>query len=186
MKMSILKKILLFPFFILLFFKIWGQTDSAEISNTNYLESTTHKRLDLLLGYQFSSNHFAEIGLKKVIHKTKGSSLRHTVFEISNEFKTNDDFIWGLKTGLNISGGCAGSYLGLNLVNYTDFDNYSLRLRPEAGLSFGNIVLFYGYNAEILDNDLEGISDHIFGIKIYFNLNKSTHCKYSIPFLKRK
>ena len=91
------------------------------------------------------------------------------VWNLSNELKLNDDFIWGLKAGLWKGGGVGGINLGLNLIHYTDFEESTLRFRPEAGIGFGSFRAVYGYNLAITNKDFTSINKHNFGINYMIN-----------------
>ena len=60
--------------------------------------------------------------------------------------------------------------MGLNLINYTDFQENSLRLRPEIGIGFGVFRIVYGYNFALTNKYFEGINKHNFGLNIMLKI----------------
>jgi hypothetical protein len=75
----------------------------------------------------------------------------------------------GLKTSLWIGN---GYNFGLNIINYTDFRENTLKFRPEVGLGFGNIRMIYGYNFTILNKEFTGINTHNFTLNILFDVKE--------------
>lgn len=124
----------------------------------------------LITGYHIQKNQFVEIGIGIKRNGVAGHHPNTLIYGLSNEFKVSDDFIWGLKAGINLGGGAAGTNIGFNLIYYTDFENSSLRFRPETGIGYSFFRVVYGYNLAITNSDFPGINKHNFGVNIFLNL----------------
>lgn len=146
----------------------FAQSDSLQKNDTDYHRFLIKKDIALITGYQVHKNHFAEIGIGIKRHETFGIHSNTLVYGISNEIKLSNDFIWGLKA--SVWGGTTGINLGLNLINYTNFDKSTLRFRPEIGSGTDSFRFFYGYNLAITNKNFEGINRHNFGLNIILNL----------------
>ena len=76
----------------------------------------------------------------------------------------------GPKIGAWIAGGSGGMAMGLNLIYYTNFDQSSLRIRPEIGMGFGRFKVVYGYNIPLYNKAFEGINKSNLGIALLFSI----------------
>jgi hypothetical protein len=128
------------------------------------------KDLTIITGYQIQKNHFAEIGIGIMKDGVVGHHPSTLIYGLSNELKLSSNFIWGLKAGVWMGGGVAGMNRGLNLINYTDFQENSLRFRPEIGMGFGVFRIVYGYNFAITNKDFNRINKHNFGLNIMLKI----------------
>ncbi len=113
------------------------QSDALKTNDSINKQRYTKKNYAVITGYQIQRNHFAEIGIGIMEDGITGRHPTTLIYELSNELKLIMISIWGLKAGLWIGGGAAGLNLGLNLINYTDFNKNALRFRPEVGMGFG-------------------------------------------------
>lgn len=150
-------------------------------SDTNYevdsirMGNFMEKHFSLVTGYHIHRNQFLELGVGVKNNGVVGTHPVTSIFGISNEFKINDirnDFIWGFKGGIWLGGGVAGMNLGINLINYTDFIDNTLRFRPEIGFGFDHFRMVYGYNLPIINRDFTGINKHNFSLNIIFDLKE--------------
>ncbi|WP_196888829.1 hypothetical protein [Aureivirga sp. CE67] len=158
---TLLFLLLLFPLFS------FAQTDSLKVQKRpNYYMK---KSWAITTGYQIYDYNFIEIGIARMNDSFEGYHRSTLIYNLSNEFKLSDDFLWGLKAGVWIGGGNAGMNLGLNLVNYTDFKENSICLRPEIGIGFSNFRIVYGYNLAMTNNDFNKINTHNIGLNILFD-----------------
>ena len=134
------------------------------------LFSQEQKFIGLVAGYNHHKNRLPEIGLllHSVTFPRCGFPVS-TFWILSNEFRISDDPIWGLKLGAGMSSGIS---LGLNLIRYTDFEESSVKFRPEVGLGGTNARVVYGYNFHVINNDFSRINKHNFTLQIMFNLKK--------------
>jgi hypothetical protein len=148
----------------------FGQSGSLTVDDSIHHQYYIKKDLTLITGYQIQKNHFAEIGIGIMKDGVVGHHPSTLIYGISNELKISNDFVWGLKAGLWLGGGVAGMNLGLNLINYTDFNENSLRFRPEIGMGFGVFRIVYGYNLAITNKNFVGINKHNFGLNIMLKL----------------
>ena len=123
------------------------------------------KDLALITGYQLQKNHFAEIGVGIINDGVAGHQPIAVIYGISNEFKLDkhEDLIWGLKMGFWLNGGYS---MGVNIINYTDFNSSTLRFRPEIGIGVSIFRIVYGYNFAITNKEFMGINTHNFTINL--------------------
>lgn len=164
-------KIFLFLTFILFvsFFSV-GQSDSTYVRDTIYDQYYMKTDLSLLTGYQLHSEHFAEIGIGVMRDGVVGHHPSTMIYGVTNEFIMSNDFVWGLKAGLWLGGGVGGMNIGLNLINYTDFESNTIRFRPEIGMGFSSFRIVYGYNLAITNKDFDGINTHNFTLNIILKM----------------
>ena len=144
----------------------FGQTNPPIQEDSLSYHLYMKKSLVLVSGYHLHQHHFGEIGIGIMNDGIVGHHPSTTVYELSNELKFSQDFVWGLKTGAWIGGGVAGMNMGFNLINYTDFKENTLRFRPEIGMGFGIFRLVYGYNLTLTNKGFKGINTHNFGLNI--------------------
>lgn len=147
----------------------YSQSASLKINDSISHQYYRKKELTIITGYQLQKNHFAEIGIGIMKDGVVGYHPSTLIYGLSNELKLSNDFIWGLKAGLWMGG---GMNIGLNLVNYTDFQENSLRFRPEVGIGFGIFRMVYGYNLAIINKGFDGINTHNFGLNIMLKLKR--------------
>ena len=173
-----MKKIatLLFLAFLLSIDCISQDLDSLNLDSAIAIPffSQEQKFIGLVAGYNHHRNRLPEIGLSlRTVRFPSRSGCMAFPFTsflmLSNEFRISDDPIWGLKLGVGISGGMS---LGLNLIRYTDFEESSVKFRPEVGLGGTNARVVYGYNFHVINNDFSRINKHNFTLQIMFNLKK--------------
>jgi len=143
-----------------------GQSDSLSTRDSLYHRYYMQKHMAIVTGYQIQRNHFAEIGVEIMKDGIVGHHPSTLIYGLSNELKLSSDFIWGLKAGVWMGGGIAGLNMGLNLINYTDFQESSLRLRPEIGIGFSVFRVVYGYNFALTNRGFNGINTHNFALNI--------------------
>ncbi|ANQ48589.1 hypothetical protein MY04_1212 [Flammeovirga sp. MY04] len=180
-------KLLLFTL-IFISFSAQGQNDSLNVNNdyqlSFYSKATSdslgskekmynryhmEKSLVLITGVQIHANQFGEIGLGVMKNVMAGHHPATFIYGVSNELKFSNDLIWGLKAGVWLGG---GMNIGLNLVNYTDFKNNSLRFRPEIGAGLWEFRIVYGYNFAITNREFEGINTHNFTLNLMLRVKK--------------
>ena len=166
----------LFIFFFLLSFSSWAGSVIQE-NNTYYFQPKKYKSLSLITGFQSGFHNFAEIGIGI---KNDVIGLPHpstSIIAISNEFRYDNNFVWGMKFGAWSGGGVGGTNIGINLINYTDFKENAIRFRPEIGLGFGGFRMVYGYNFSLVNKEFDKINSHLFGIHLLFDLKKLQEVK---------
>ncbi|MFL9845039.1 hypothetical protein [Flavobacterium rhizosphaerae] len=88
-------------------------------------------------------------------------------------------FIQGFKLGGWIGGG--GGNLGLNIINYTDWHQNSLCIRPEVGFGYDIIRFVYGYNIAFTNKGLSGVNTYNFSVNLTLNLKKENDKKRNTP-----
>lgn len=135
--------------------------------NLRFLE---HKSISIITGFQTGTYSFAEIGIGYKRDVISAPHANTFILGVTNELKLNRDFVWGLKMSAWSGGGVGGTNIGINLINYTDFEKNAIRFRPEFGLGFGYFRMIYGYNFAITNKDFEGINSHLFGINVLLDI----------------
>lgn len=148
----------------------YSQSDSLKTNDSIYRQYYMKKDLVMITGYQMQRNHFGEIGIGIMKNGIIGHHPSTLIYGLSNELKLSNDFLWGLKAGLWMGGGVSGMNLGFNLINYTDFQENSLRFRPEIGIGFGVFRIVYGFNFVLINKGFNGINKHNFGLNIMLKL----------------
>lgn len=148
--------------YILLFFlqlftlTAFAQRDSSDMQRA-YLETD----FSLLLGYNLGHCHFPEIGLAVNKRGINGHHpFAHAVYTSCEIRAGAGKPVIGPKIGAWIGGGAAGMAIGIAAVGYTDFDAFTLRLRPEIGLGFGLFKVTYGYNIPLSNADFMRVNRH--------------------------
>ncbi len=136
----------LFAFLFLINIHCHGQND------TLILEQKRYNSLGVYLQYNGITKPYVELGLGK----STDFSGRHPVTngkfiatEIKIDFKRT---ILAPKIGVWASGGAAPVSMGLNVLYYADvenFENGSVRIRPEFGLGLFNIRGYFGANIPV-------------------------------------
>lgn len=127
------------------------------------------KDISLITGFQTgsSNSNFIELGIG-LKHEYLMHHPAHAVFYFSNELLFKENFVLGTKVGANF--GANMMDLGINLINYTNFTNNSLRFKPEFGLGFGKFRVYYGYNLALTNKDFNDINEHLIGINILLDI----------------
>ncbi|MGL5892351.1 MAG: hypothetical protein ACRC3B_20845 [Bacteroidia bacterium] len=119
-------------FFIIQLFSLsaFAQLDSLG-SYVRYSE----KSFSLLLGYNLGSYHFPEIGFAFNERRIAGHHPFAKAVYASCEMRAGAGKpVIGPKVGAWIGGGAAGMLLGIAAAGYTDFSEFTVRLRPEIGI----------------------------------------------------
>jgi hypothetical protein len=150
----------------------FGQTENdSTISKMRY--SVDLKRhVSVLTGLNFWRNFYGELGLAINQYGRVGHHPTAWAYFVSNEIKIDDNILMGPKIGVWAGGGASGMAMGLNLIYYTDFDQSSLRIRPEIGLGFGRFKVVYGYNIPLTNKNFEGVNKSNIGIALMFGVKK--------------
>ncbi|NME72801.1 hypothetical protein [Flammeovirga aprica] len=167
--------------FILSFISLnfsYAQTDSLTAFQKRAYYHKNKKSVALITGFQIQRNKFAELGVAIMNDGVEGYHMATSIVGITNEFKVHDEFVWGLKVGGWIGGGVGAMNMGLNIINYTNFKENSLRFRPEIGLGVSKFRLVYGYNLAITNKEFKGINEHNFTMHIMFDLFKLKEEEY--------
>lgn len=151
--------------------KSYGQTSTDTIPpNPIYYYANLEKHISILAGYNFWRNHFAELGLAVNQYGRVGHHPSAWAYFISSELKFDDKVLIGPKIGTWIGGGAGGMAMGLNLIYYTDFEQSSLRIRPEIGIGFERFKMVYGYNIPLYNKAFQGINKSNFGVALLFSI----------------
>ncbi|MFA7615225.1 MAG: hypothetical protein WCY16_01420 [Weeksellaceae bacterium] len=155
---------------------LWNILSGASRKSTTTemeLKSYSEKNLSILTGVNFQNYWYGELGIAVNKFGQNGHHPFSVAYFISSEMKFDENFILGPKIGVWAGGGSTGILgIGLNLIYYTDFDESSLRFRPEAGLAFGKVKIFYGYNVALTNKNFEGINKNNFGVTYLFGVKK--------------
>lgn len=166
----------MFRFILILFLGLlsingFSQELNSTSSNTNRNKSLEKKTVNLISGLHINQYTFAEVGIGFMRHKIVGHHPSTLIYGISNELKLSQDFVWGFKAGVWVSNGMSA---GLNLINYTNFNDNALYFRPEIGTGLGPFRLIYGYNLSLTDSTFNGINTHNISFQYLFNFKKKS------------
>ncbi|HLP96058.1 MAG TPA: hypothetical protein VK168_18575 [Saprospiraceae bacterium] len=131
--------------------------------------------ISILTGYHYRKSHFAELGIAVNRYGRKGRHPIGWAYFVSSEIKIDKQPIIGPKVGAWMAGGQSIMALDINLIYYTDFEQSSLRLRPEIGIGFGRFKVFYGYNIPLSNRHFEGINRNVFGLALLFGVKQTKH-----------
>ena len=142
------------------------------VNQYNSKSASSEEYISLLTGYNGGTYHFIELGVSVNRYSIVGTHPISMAYFISNEIKLDNKIVIGPKVGLWAAGGAAGTGIGLNLIYYTDFDNSSLRLRPEVGIGPGPFKIAYGYNIALTNKSFERINTHNASLVVFWKLKK--------------
>ena len=134
----------------------------AQQDSTRQFSEMKITGLSVLIAYNGFGNQTMELGIAR---NTFGMIGHHPYADaqfISCELTRNNGWIIGPKIGAWVGGGAAGMALGINGIYYTNFNEYSVRVRPELGVGFGKWKAVYGYNIPLNNSDMVGVNKHNF------------------------
>jgi hypothetical protein len=146
-----------------------GKVIGQSLSPKNLIENG---KFAVLVGYNYNKGHWGELGIVRGYrvnyeHDPSMPALEmlYPYASLSTEFLVDDKFVICPKFGYHFV--LAMVDLGINLLDYTNFNEHRFGIRPEIGLSLGGMIGgYYGYN--LTTNKLFNVSNHNFGIKIIF------------------
>lgn len=171
-----MRVILLLSFFIVAS-KAFPQKDNA-INDGSYGNDSTISRfyferhLSLVTGINVQKNLFGEFGMSIKDNGVAGHHPSTRILSLTTEFNFNRDLVIGPKVGIWLGGGSAGMNMGLNLIYYSNFNESTLRWRPEIGFGFDSFRVVYGYNFLITNKNADFINKHNFCLNVILNLKK--------------
>lgn len=149
-----------------------GQTAHDTTANRLRYGVDLERHISILTGYNFWGNHYGELGLAVNQYGRLGYHPAAWACFISTEIKIDNKLLVGPKIGAWVGGGMSGLAVGANLIYYTDFEQSSLRIRPEIGLGFGRWKVVYGYNIPLTNKDFDGVNNSNIGIALMFGVKK--------------
>ncbi len=149
-----------------------SQTQRDTVPNNNKYRVDQERYVSILTGYNFWQNHYGELGIAIHQYGRIGHHPTAWAYFISSEIKLGDKMVVGPKIGAWIAGGSAGVCMGLNVIYYTDFEESTLRFRPEIGMGLGKWKVVYGYNIPITNKKYELVNTHTIGIAVVFGAKK--------------
>lgn len=149
-----------------------GQTENDSTDNKMRYGVDLERHISILTGFNFWRNSYGELGLAINQYGRVGHHPAAWAYFVSNEIKIDDKILIGPKIGVWAGGGAAGMAMGLNLIYYSDFDQSSLRIRPEIGMGFGRWKVVYGYNIPLTNKNFEGVNKSNIGIAFMFGIKK--------------
>lgn len=148
---------------------VFGQSVIDSTLNKSVKPINPDKNISILTGINFWGNFYGELGVGVYQNRQSGHHFAGLAYFVSNEIKIDDKILIGPKAGVWIGGGLA---FGLNLIYYTDFDESSLRFRPEIGIGMGNVKIVYGYNIPLTNKNFNRINKSNIGIAVMFGVKK--------------
>jgi hypothetical protein len=145
---------------------------SGQVSDSTI--TTAHKKGDvhycLLVGYNFWSNHYAELGIARSRLTFENHQPQGSNYFISSEIRLGNPFLLGPKAGFWVAGGAGG--LGLSAIYYTDLAEGAWRLRPELGIGLSRFKLAYGYNITLTNRGFEKVNKHTISLNVLISFAK--------------
>lgn len=154
-------------FFINLFLATQAFSQTDTVVQQKYIPSVS-QHVSILAGYSFWHYHNIEIGVASNTFSTVGHHAYTSAYYVSSEVFIDRNPIIGPKIGGWISGGVGAMALGGSLIYYTDFDQGTLRLRPEIGMGIGAVKLTYGYNIPLANRSFNRINTHVISLHVLF------------------
>lgn len=160
----------------LLFFWVlsssYGQTESDSIIYKTMNNADLERHLSFLAGFNFWRNFYGEIGLSVNQFGRVGHHPAAWAFFVSNEIRIDNKLLIGSKIGVWASGGIGALAIGLNMVYYTNFNQSSLRLRPEIGVGLDRWKVVYGYNIPLTNRNFEEVNKSNISVAYMFGIKK--------------
>ncbi len=147
--------------------------DSSHAYHHHYFDQK--KKISLLAGYNGANYQFAEIGLALNTYGVNGHHPMAWAMFVSDEIEVRENPVMGFKAGAWVSG---GFLLGSSLVYYTDFNEGSLRFRPEIGVGIYQLKVSYGYNFAIVNRDFDRLNKHCINLVWLFGLKTLKHIQH--------
>jgi hypothetical protein len=149
-----------------------GHTENDTAMNKLRYGVILERHISVLTGFNFWRNFNVELGLAINQYGQVGHHPAAWAYFVSNEIKIDNKILIGPKIGVWAGGGVSGMAMGLNVIYYSNFDNSSLRIRPEIGMGFGRWKVVYGYNIPLTNRDFEGVNKSNIGIALVFGVKK--------------
>jgi hypothetical protein len=135
-------------------------------------DTIKNKSFGISIGYQRSTLNFIEFGLVReskmnkfrlIINDKVGLINGHTYYNVNFLYSPINNM-----TGINLgvsSGGIIAMGLSTDIFHR---DSYNLLgIRPEVGVLFSGLRIFYGYRFKIAGHSLENLSNHSIKISWY-------------------
>lgn len=145
---------------LFLIFKTYSQTGLAPGSQ--------EKSFCLRTGIGYNNYVFTELGLSVNQFITGSPHSFSSSFSVSSEIYFAERTIIAPKAGIWL--GVFPLVFGFYVVDYTDFHQQSLALRPEMGFGFYRFAITYGYNAKLQTTSFEKISKNCLSLSYSFKL----------------
>lgn len=175
-----------FIIFLFLSFNAIGQIDTIEylkksdkdfynnvIYDTLYLDSIYYESTSsngILIGLNYWKNPFFEFGYGFANYGVMWNHWSFNNLYIGSEVGiANKQIVLGPKISVWANGGSSAGALGLNLIEYTDFNESTLVFRPEIGMGMGKFKLVYGYNVKFYNKNFKYISKNNLNLIFYID-----------------
>ena len=130
------------------------------------------KSLAIVTGYYYYGSSAGELGFGK---KTFVSQYPHpfsAAVYVASEFFYDKKLFVAPKVGAWFSGGSSAMNIGLSLIDYTNFNQSSLELRPEIGVGFDYVRIYYGRDIRLANINFNLVSKNLLGINLLFDVKK--------------
>ncbi len=146
--------------------------DSVYLDSVYKVESTS---LGFIAGLGYNDGIVIEVGYGKSFY---GNTENRTSFQsfyggVEVLPSTNNRFIVAPKASVWLEEATYLTAVGLSMVYYTDFNEATLRLRPEIGVGYKKVKLTYGYNVSLVKGNLTAINEHNIGLAYFFETKKN-------------
>ena len=129
------------------------------------------RELGLMMGIHQFSTTYLELGISRI--KSRGGCVWGSYFHgtsLSGEYNPFHN-----KFGVTLSAWISLAtfiIVGANINSYSDLEKYNLGVKPFIGIGPGNFSLTYGYNFQIIDNDLRHINNHTLSLRFHLRIKE--------------
>ena len=131
-------------------------------------QSGSAKSIGLLAGAGWSRHPYAELGISKNSMAYGGHHAFGSAYYFSSEVHISNRPLLGPKAGAWLA--VLPLLIGLSVVDYTDFGQQCLVLKPEFGVGFDRVKLSFTWNRKLTNHSFEGLADHSFSLVYCFRL----------------
>jgi len=147
---------------------------SRRLESPTYLDSIYEEEnmsWGISIGTNFNSKKIIELGFGPASSSIVWYHWFFGTAQIGSGFGYIDDkFIMSPMLSLWGCGGSGAAAMGLSLIEYTDFKDFSLYFRPEIGMGFYKFKFVYGYNIALNNYDFIKTNRHIVNLTIFFDV----------------
>ena len=117
-----------------------------------------------LIGYNGGRCHFGELGIERGYYRDSDLYERLIAYHFSLVVGHHEQLILAPKLGGYLIGGPKNLAVGINVIDYTNFEENVVRILPEVGLGVRNFKLMYGYHLAIDGKDAAFSNTHNFSL----------------------
>ena len=149
--------------------------DSLQAENDRWeamLRNGEFKNIGIVVGVHQFKQTFFELGIGRSKGKESGCFYGQgfSAIALSAEYNPFKEVGGLLLTGWSNGASIVPMSIGINLHAYTDFNQVNYGFRPMIGFGLMPFSLTYGYNIEVINNDVKGINRHNFSLRYYIRM----------------